>query len=188
MPLGVPADLLLRVRAKHEQLFFLGGLQMGLLDTVISAALGSKALPAQGQSQSASRQDQFSQIAAALQELLASKQGPGPAAQAGRATASAGQQSSPGGLNVLLRQFQQNGFGEIIKSWIGTGQNQAISPTQLRQAIGQETVNDLSRQTGAPQDDLLSQLSKYLPGVIDKLTPNGQLPNQSDLLPGPRSR
>ena len=86
---------------------------------------------------------------------------------------------------MLLRQFQQNGFGDIIKSWIGTGRNEAISPTQLRQAIGQDTVNDLSRQTGAPQDDLLSQLSKYLPGVIDKLTPDGQLPNQSDLLPGP---
>jgi uncharacterized protein YidB (DUF937 family) len=161
---------------------------MGMLDAVISAALGSKAPPARGQSQSAPPQDQFSQIAAALQELLAAKQGPGPAMRAGRATAEAGQQGSSSGLDVLIRQFQQNGFDEIIKSWIGTGQNQAISPTQLRQAIGQETVDDLSRQTGAPQEDLLSQLSKYLPGVIDKLTPNGQLPNQSDLLPGPRIR
>jgi uncharacterized protein YidB (DUF937 family) len=72
----------------------------------------------------------------------------------------------------------------VINSWIGTGQNQAISPTQLRDALGQKTVNDLSRQAGAPQDDLLSQLSKYLPGVIDRLTPNGQLPNQRDLRPG----
>ena len=153
---------------------------MGLLDEVIGAALGSQPPPGRPP-QGAAGQDQFSQIAAALQELLAPKQEPGSAARA------AGQQSSSGGLDVLMRQFQQNGFGEIIKSWIGTGQNQPISPTQLRQAMGQETVTDLSRQTGAPQDDLLSQLSKYLPGVIDKLTPNGQLPNQSDLLPGPRS-
>jgi uncharacterized protein YidB (DUF937 family) len=160
---------------------------MGLLDEVIGAALRSKAPHAQGQSpQRAPAQDQFSQIAVALQELLAPKQGPGPAAQAGEATAAAGQQSSSG-LDVLLRLFQQNGFGEIINSWIGTGQNQPISPTQLRQALGRETVNDLSQQTGVPHDDLLSQLSRYLPGVIDKLTPNGQLPNQSDLLPGPRS-
>jgi len=160
---------------------------MGLLDEVIGAALGSKA-PLGQPPQSAPAQDQFSQIAAALQELLTPKQELGPAARAGGATAAAGQQSSFGGLDVLLRRFQQNGLGEIIKSWIGTGQNQPISPTQLRQAIGQETVNDLSRQTGAPQDDLLSQLSKYLPGVIDKLTPNGQLPNNADLLQGPRSR
>ena len=158
---------------------------MGLLDDVIGAALRSRA--GSGQSaQSQPAQAQYSQIAAALTKLLASRVA---AASAGRAAApSAGQQSSPGGLDVLLRQFQQNGLGEIIKSWIGTGQNQSISPTQLRQAIGQETVNDLSRQTGAPQDDLLSQLSKYLPGVIDKLTPNGQLPNEADLLPGPRIR
>jgi uncharacterized protein YidB (DUF937 family) len=156
---------------------------MGMLDEVIRAALGSKASPAQGQPpQRAPAQDQFSQIAAALQVLLAPKQGV-PAAQ----PATAEQQSSSGGLDVLLNQFKQSGLGDIINSWIGTGQNQPISPTQLREAIGQKTVNDLARQTGAPQEDLLSQLSKYLPGVIDKLTPNGQLPSQADLRSGYRN-
>jgi uncharacterized protein YidB (DUF937 family) len=157
---------------------------MGLLDEVIGAALGSRAgngQPTQGQAtQGQPAQDQYSQIAAALTKLLA------PRAEA--APASAGQQSSLGGLDVLMKQFQQNGFGEIIKSWIGTGQNQPVSATQLRQALGQETVNDLSQQTGVPHEDLLSQLSKLLPGVIDKLTPNGQLPSRADLLQGPRSR
>jgi uncharacterized protein YidB (DUF937 family) len=153
---------------------------MGFLDEVISAALGTKASPAQGQSpQIAPQQDQFSQIAAALQELLASKQGPVPGGRAAAPTSAA--QPSSGGLDVLLRQFEQNGLGDIINSWIGPGQNQPISPTQLRQAIGHNTVNDLSQQTGAPQDDLLALLSKYLPGIIDKLTPNGQLPSQADL-------
>jgi uncharacterized protein YidB (DUF937 family) len=156
---------------------------MGMLDEVIRAALGAKASPAQGQPpQRAPAQDQFSQIAAALQVLLAPKQGV-PAAQ----PATAEQQSSSGGLDVLLNQFKQSGLGDIINSWIGTGQNQPISPTQLREAIGQKTVNDLARQTGAPQEDLLSQLSKYLPGVIDKLTPNGQLPSQADLRSGYRN-
>ena len=184
------ADLLQHAGAKDQLQFVLGGLLMGLLDEVIGAALRSRAGSGQSaQSQSAQGQPAqapYSQIAAALTKLLASRAA---AASAGRAAApSAGQQSSPGGLDVLLRQFQQNGFGEIFKSWVGTGQNQAISPAQLHQAIGQDTVNDLSQQTGAPQDDLLSQLSKYLPGVIDKLTPNGQLPNEADLLPGPRIR
>ena len=100
--------------------------------------------------------------------------------------APAGQQNPIGGLNVLINQFKQNGLESVIKSWIGTGKNEAISPPQLRQALGQERIDALSRQTGAPQDDLLSQLSKYLPGVIDKLTPNGQLPNETDLRSGSR--
>ena len=161
---------------------------MGLLDEVIRAALGSTARPAQGQPpQSQPAQDQFSQIAAALQELLAPRPGAASAQQAGATPASASQQGSPGGLDVLINQFKQNGLEDVINSWIGTGKNQAITPPQLRQALGQERVNDLSRQTGAPQDDLLSQLSKYLPGVIDKLTPNGQLPRQADLRSGYRS-
>jgi len=127
----------------------------------------------------APQQDQFSQITAALQELLAPKPGPVPGGQAAAPTAAAQQGSS--GLDVLLRQFQQNGLGDIINSWIGPGQNQPISPTQLRQAIGPNMVNDLSQQTGAAQDELLALLSKYLPGIIDKLTPNGQLPSQVDL-------
>ena len=151
---------------------------MGLLDAVIGAALGAQAPPAQGQPpQSQPAQDQFAQIAAALQALLAPR--PGPAQ--GAAPTSVGQQ---GGLDVLIDQFKQSGLEDVIKSWIGTGQNQAISPTQLRQAIGQNRVNDLSRQTGAPADELLSQLSRYLPGVIDRLTPNGQLPSQADLRSG----
>ena len=157
---------------------------MGLLDEVIGAALGSRAgsgqpaqlQPGQGQpGQGQPGQDQFSQIATALTKLLAPSAG------------AAGQQSSPGGLDVLINQFKQSGFGDAINSWIGTGRNQDISANQLRQALGPERVNDLSQQTGVPHNDLLSQLSKLLPGVIDKLTPNGQLPNEADLRPGPRA-
>jgi uncharacterized protein YidB (DUF937 family) len=158
---------------------------MGLLDQVISAALGSKGRPTQGQTaQGQSSQDQFSQIAAALMALLAPRPG---AAQAERPAGPPQQQTSSGGLDVLINQFKQNGLEDVINSWIGTGQNQAISPTQLRQALGQKTVSDLSRQAGAPPDDLLAQLSKYLPGVIDGLTPNGQLPKQTDLRSGYRN-
>jgi uncharacterized protein YidB (DUF937 family) len=52
-------------------------------------------------------------------------------------------------------------------------------------ALGPETVDGLSRETGLPRDDLLAQLSRLLPEVIDKLTPNGKLPREEDLLPGP---
>jgi len=150
---------------------------MGMLDEMIAAALGARGQPAPDQAtQRQTDQDQFAQIAAALSALLA----PRPAA----AQAQTGQQNPLGGLDELFNQFKQSGLEDVFKSWIGTGQNQPISPPQLRQALGQERVNDLSRQTGAPQEDLLTQLAKYLPGVVDRLTPNGQLPNTGDL---PRS-
>jgi uncharacterized protein YidB (DUF937 family) len=163
----------------------LGETHMGMLDEVIAAALGAKGQPAQGQpAQGRPASDQFSQIAAALTALLAPKAAP---AAAGRVAAPASQ-AAPTGLDGLIDQFKQSGLEDVINSWIGTGQNQSISPNELREALGQKTVTDLSRQSGAPQDDLLSQLSKYLPTVIDRLTPNGQLPNQADLGSGYRSR
>jgi uncharacterized protein YidB (DUF937 family) len=89
------------------------------------------------------------------------------------------------GLKGLVERFRQGGLEEIVKSWIGTGPNKPISPNQLQQALGPETVDGLSRETGLPRDDLLSQLSRLLPEVIDRLSPNGKLPNDEDLLPGP---
>ena len=91
------------------------------------------------------------------------------------------------GLGGLVEQFRKGGFEEIIKSWIGTGANKPISPNQLHQALGPETVDGLSRETGLPRDDLLSQLSRLLPEVIDKLSPNGKLHEDADLLSGPET-
>lgn len=91
------------------------------------------------------------------------------------------------GLGGLVEKFRTGGLEEIIKSWIGTGANQPIAPNQLQQALGQETVDGLSRETGLPRDDLLSQLSRLLPEVIDKLSPNGKLPKDVDLLPEPET-
>jgi uncharacterized protein YidB (DUF937 family) len=163
---------------------------MGFLDEVIGAALGGNVQPGQAQPtqsqpvQARPDQDPLAPLVAALTALLAPRPG---AASAGSApTGPAGQQGSLGGLDVLINQFKQSGLGDVINSWIGTGQNQPISPTQLGQTLGDATVNRLSRQTGAPQGDLLAQLSKYLPRVIDGLTPNGQVPSEADLRSGIR--
>src|SRR5262245_34361939 len=116
-------------------------LKMGLLDEVIGAALGARGQPAPAQTaQGRAAPDQFSQIAAALTALLAPRPTSAGAGQAGAAPA----QAAPGGLDVLVNQFRQSGLEDVINSWIGTGQNQAISPNELRDALGQKTVNDLS--------------------------------------------
>ena len=89
-------------------------------------------------------------------------------------------------MGGLLNKFQQGGLEDLIKSWIGTGPNKAVTPNQLHQALGADTINDLSRETGLSQDELLTQLSQALPEAVDKLTPQGKMPDSADLLAGPR--
>jgi uncharacterized protein YidB (DUF937 family) len=85
-----------------------------------------------------------------------------------------------GGLGDLLKQFQQNGQGDKAQSWIASGPNKQISPTQLEQALGPEKISWLTQQTGMTREDLLAGLSRELPGVVDKLTPDGRLPTDQE--------
>jgi uncharacterized protein YidB (DUF937 family) len=86
-----------------------------------------------------------------------------------------------GGLGSLLQRFQQSGHGDIINSWVGPGENRSITPDQLHQALGPEAVNNLSRMTGAAPNQLLSELSRVIPGVVDRLTPQGRVPEQAEM-------
>ena len=81
-----------------------------------------------------------------------------------------------GGLGQMLNRFQQNGYGDVANSWIGTGPNRAVSPDQLQQALGPDTVNALAEQAGVSQIDLLSGLSRDLPDAVDQFTPEGRIP------------
>jgi len=85
-----------------------------------------------------------------------------------------------GGLSDLLKQFQQNGQGDVAKSWIGAGQNKAISPNDLATALGADRVNTLASFSGMSRSDLLNQLSQQLPDVVDQLTPDGRLPTEQE--------
>jgi uncharacterized protein YidB (DUF937 family) len=85
-----------------------------------------------------------------------------------------------GGLNDLLKQFQQNGQGEVAQSWIGKGPNTAISPNDLASALGAGRINTLASFSGMSRDDMLNGLSQQLPDVIDQLTPDGRLPTEQE--------
>jgi uncharacterized protein YidB (DUF937 family) len=86
-----------------------------------------------------------------------------------------------GGLGDLINTLQQGGHGEAANSWVGTGPNRAISPGDLANALGSDQIDQLSAQSGLSRDDLLNGLSKYLPQVIDHLTPDGRLPSENEL-------
>ena len=85
-----------------------------------------------------------------------------------------------GGLNDLLKQFQQNGHGDAVDSWVGTGPNKTIAPKDLGQALGSDQINALLAQTGMSREELLDSLSHYLPQVVDRLTPQGRLPTDQE--------
>ena len=85
-----------------------------------------------------------------------------------------------GGLRDLIERFKQNGQGTAADSWVKTGPNQPVGAEQLQQAIGPETLNTLSQQTGLSPEDLLSRLSRDLPAAVDKFTPDGRLPNEAE--------
>jgi uncharacterized protein YidB (DUF937 family) len=85
-----------------------------------------------------------------------------------------------GGLGGLLRQMQENGHGDTARSWVGTGPNKQISEGDLANALGGDTLNELSQQTGMDRGDLLSGLSRYLPGFVDQLTPQGRVPTEDE--------
>lgn len=165
---------------------------MGLLDQVLGGALGG------GQGRQGGGQ---SPIAMALMALLTSGALSGRGGAGGGlggllggagggggglggmlgGAGGGGAMGSQGGLGGLLEQFQRSGHGDIADSWIGTGPNRPVQPSQLESALGRDTVDSLSRETGLGRDDLLSELSRALPGVVDKLTPHGRMPNDSEL-------
>jgi uncharacterized protein YidB (DUF937 family) len=85
-----------------------------------------------------------------------------------------------GGIDGILRRCQQAGLGDIVSSWIGTGQNQPIDPRQLQEAMPDEITN-VSRQAGLGGQQGGSLLAQLLPYLIDKLTPNGRVPQQDQM-------
>ena len=94
-------------------------------------------------------------------------------------------ESSPGdvlgGLGGLLKQFQQNGFGDAINSWISTGPNKAVTRDQISKAIDPRIIDALSQRLGLPKDQISQVLSQILPKTVDKLTPEGRLPTQQEM-------
>jgi len=157
---------------------------MGLLDDVLGSAVpgGNVAKPLMiGLAALLGAKAVGSGLGSLLGGTGASPQTPPAAAPTGPAAAGQPQGGLLGGLGGLLQSFQQSGHGDAINSWIGPGQNQPIAPDQLHRALGPDAVNNLSRLTGLPQDQLVSELSRVLPDIVDKLTPHGRMPDQAEM-------
>lgn len=88
-----------------------------------------------------------------------------------------------GGLGGLVKAFEQQGLGTVVSSWISTGANLPISPDQITKGLGADAVNQFATHAGIAPESAGSTLASMLPQLVDKLTPNGKLPD-SPQLPG----
>ena len=86
-----------------------------------------------------------------------------------------------GGLGGLLDKLQKGGLGDVANSWVGSGQNKPVSPSQLGPALGPDIIKTLAQRSGLSEEEITSRLSQILPGVVDKLTPQGRLPTLAEL-------
>jgi uncharacterized protein YidB (DUF937 family) len=84
-----------------------------------------------------------------------------------------------GGLRELVARFRDSGEGDTADSWVRQGPNQDLAPDRLERAIGAETLEELSRQTGLSRQELLSRLARDLPRTVDDCTPGGCLPDDA---------
>lgn len=87
-----------------------------------------------------------------------------------------------GGLGALIAQMGRAGFGEQAKSWIGTGENQALPSGALEQIFGAGGLAEIARQAGLTQDEASQGLARLMPEVVDRMTPRGEVPRDEDLL------
>lgn len=85
-----------------------------------------------------------------------------------------------GGLGELVKKFQQAGQGQVAQSWVGTGPNEKVAPSDLENAVGVDTLDALAQQTGLGRDQVLAELTEQLPKTVDSLTPQGRLPSENE--------
>jgi uncharacterized protein YidB (DUF937 family) len=136
---------------------------MGLLDQVVGGLLGGGGSPMQG----------------VLTGLLGGQgQGGNQGGSQGAPAQGFAGGAGMGGLGGLVSAFEQAGLGNVVQSWIGTGQNMPVSPQQLRGVFGDQRVQAMASQSGMGEQDFLSQLSQHLPNAVDGVTPNGRLPDE----------
>ena len=86
-----------------------------------------------------------------------------------------------GGISGLIQKFTSNGLGDVVSSWTGTGENLPISSDQISKVLGPDTIKNIAEKTGMDTNAVTGQLTTLLPEVVNKLTPDGKIP-EGDIL------
>jgi uncharacterized protein YidB (DUF937 family) len=117
-----------------------------------------------------------------LDELMGKVAGAGQAgATSGLLTSLLGSFAGEGGLAGLVKTFTDKGLGDVVSSWVSTGGNLPVSSQQIQQVLGSQRIQQLAKEHGIAPEAVGDALSQALPGLVDKLTPGGKLPDASSL-------
>ena len=175
---------------------------MGLLDDLLSNVAGQAAGGQQmGRApQRGAAGGDMSQVLMALMPVVLGMmaQRSGGTAQAGSGASSGGAlgglggllgavfggSGGGGGLGDLLAQFQRAGLGAQAQSWVSRGENQPLSPDGVEKVFGRDALAQIARHAGVSEADASLGLSKLLPEVVDRMTPDGKVPDDNQLLAG----
>ena len=150
---------------------------MGLLDSVLGAVTGGQ----QAQAGSGGGMGGLGRIGSLIGMVASNPQ------MLQAITGMLSNDGGQGGLGGLMAKFQQAGLGDAAKSWVGSGENQAVTGDQMSSALGSDTIADLAAKLGVSHGEAAGSLASMLPGLIDKLTPHGEAPagglgNAGDLM------
>lgn len=79
------------------------------------------------------------------------------------------------GVATIVQNFEKNGLGTVVQSWLGTGQNLPVNAEQIQHGLGDTHLTQVAQAANISPDQAATQLAQILPVIIDKLSPNGQL-------------
>jgi uncharacterized protein YidB (DUF937 family) len=86
-----------------------------------------------------------------------------------------------GGLQKILGGLKAQGLSQQADSWVGTGQNEPVSGADMEKAVGKEKIQEVANQLGVSESEAADVVAKAVPEVVDKVSPDGQLPPDQDL-------
>jgi uncharacterized protein YidB (DUF937 family) len=107
------------------------------------------------------QQGQASPISAILQQVLAVQDG------------------DKQGVAAIISKFQSAGLGQHVQSWVGTGDNAAVTGDQIGQAFSPEQIEGWAKQAGTTPDAMKDVLAQALPHLVDHMTPAGSVPAET---------
>ena len=75
----------------------------------------------------------------------------------------------------IVSAMQSGGLASIVSSWLGDGDNDAISESQIRDAVGGDKITEAAAQLGTDENSLLAGLTRALPQMVDRSSSGGSL-------------
>ncbi|MFE9806709.1 YidB family protein [Streptomyces sp. NPDC005548] len=84
-------------------------------------------------------------------------------------------------LGGLMDMLTKSGLVDQAQSWVGNGENQAVSGQQIAEALPDETLQKVAEQNGVSPQQAADQIAQSLPQAVDRLTPSGRIPSGTSL-------